>query len=244
MDKEIINKIKSKKPLERLDDNFVQYFLDKFLNQNYKLKNKLQNNNLKKKEQMIIIKNVRNELNKIYGQFWIDNNLSLDSHKSTKERLNHYSYIYNKIFEVTGKKNRILDLAAGLNPLTYKNIKENYFIAAELTDYDCDKIREIFKKDRIKGEVIKINLFNYNKLPKADICFMFKLLDLVDHKLAEKLIKDANARYIIASFSTTDIKGRKMNYPRRGWFEIMLKRLNYEFTKFEVSNEIFYIVRK
>jgi len=35
-----------------------------------------------------------------------------------------------------------------------------------------------------------------------------------------------------------------MNYPRRGWFEIMLKRLNYNFEKFETSNEIFYIVKK
>ena len=35
-----------------------------------------------------------------------------------------------------------------------------------------------------------------------------------------------------------------MNYPRRGWFEVMLKRLNYKFVKFDMINEVFYIIEK
>ncbi len=247
MYEELINKIKEKKPLDKLDGNFVKYFIEEFFKRNFKLKKKFSDEKFKSKDFEIVVKNVRNELNRIYGQFWIGDELNLESHKSTKERLEYYDYIYKKIFDITGKPKRILDLGAGLNPLSYKSIKDVYFIATELTDYDFDKIKEIFKKDRIKGEVIKLDLFNYEKLPEADVCFMFKLLDIIEtkgHKLAEKLIKDADCKYIVISFSVIDVKGRKMKYPKRMWFEVMVKRLGFNFNTFEISNEIFYVVGK
>ena len=76
---------------------------------------------------------------------------------------------------------------------------------------------------------------------------MFKILESLENKghlLSEHLIKSFKADYIIVSFSTVDIKGRKMNYPRRGWFEIMIKRLGFDFEIYEDYNEIFYIVKK
>ena len=67
----------------------------------------------------------------------------------------------------------------------------------------------------------------------------FKAKVLRDHHKLE-----IDAKYLVVSFSTVTIRDRRMNYPKRGWFEVMLNRLNYKFTKFETSNEIFYIVRK
>lgn len=246
--KDILNKIKSKKPLDRLDNEFVVSFLDDFLKKNPKIKNKFQEDKLKKKNLDLIVKNVRNELNKIYGQFWLKDDLSLESHRSTKERLDTYKNIYKIIFTLTGKPKKILDLGCGLNPLTYEFIgKDAYFICTELTDNDCNLLRTYFKKNNIRGEVIKTDLRTYSNFPEVDICFMFKLLESLEskgHSLAEHLINTIKAKYIVISFSTLNIHGRRMNYPRRGWLEVMLTRLGYKFSKFEEHNEIFYVVKK
>ena len=46
-------------------------------------------------------------------------NKLLISHKSTKERLEYYPGLYKSLFNITGKPASILDLACGLNPLSY-----------------------------------------------------------------------------------------------------------------------------
>ncbi len=246
--KEIIYKIKAKKPLGRLDDEFVLGFIDDFFKKNPKVKKKYLSGDFKKRDIELIVKTVRNELNIIYGQFWLSDKLDLEAHKSSKERNNFYHKLYKKIFSITGKPKKILDLACGLNPLTYNLIGNDvYFYVTELTSYDCNKLREYFNKNNIKGDIIKADLRTFRDFPQVDVCFMFKLLDTLetkDHKLAEDLIKSINAKYIVASFSTKTTRGKRMNYPRRGWFEMMIKRLGFEFAEHYEINEVFYIVRK
>lgn len=246
--KEIIDRIKAKKPLNRLDDEFVSGFLNDFFKRDAKSRKKFINNELKKRDIELIVKSVRNELNIIYGQFWLSDKLELEAHKSTKERIEFYDRIYKKIFSITGKPKTIFDLACGLNPLTYNLIgKDVYFYVTELTEYDCDQLREYFKKNNIKSEVIKVDLRTYNNFPKVDVAFLFKVLDSIEsngHLLAEHLIKSINAKYIIVSFSTKTTKGKKMNYPQRGWFERMLNRLNLKYEIHYEPNEVFYLVKK
>jgi len=244
---ELIQKIKEKKSLHNLEDHYVQEEINKFLKQNQKLKNKLKEKTLKKKDKEQIIKEVRNILNIVYGQFWIGEKLELDSHKSTKERIEDYNEIYQKIFSITGKPKTILDLGAGLNILTYKDYPEIHFIATELTKIDCEKIKEYYKNNKINAEIIQTDLRTHLEFPKADLCFMFKILDTIEkkgHKLAEELIQKIKAKYIVVSFSTITVHNQKMNYPKRGWIEQLTKRLEYETEKFETRNEIFYIIKK
>lgn len=244
----IIRKIKSKKPLDRLDDEFVASYLNEFLRINPKLKKNLDDGVLKKREERGIIKGVRSELNRVYGQFWLDDRMTLDSHKSTKERKSFYEDLYKKILLITGKPRTILDLGCGLNPLTYNLIgRDVYFIATELTNYDCSRLRKYFNDNNVKGEVVRADLREYNKFPKVGVCFMFKFLDSIEikgHKLSEYLVSTIKADYIVASFSTETMSGRRMNYPRRGWFEMMLKRLGYGYEKFCFGKEVFYVVKK
>jgi hypothetical protein len=241
----LIKKIKEKKPLDKLEDKYVEEKINLFLKNNPKIKvdfTNQKNSNFKR-----ILKEVRNELNKRYGIFWLSNELSLESHKSSKERLTFYKELYKKIFEITEKPETILDISSGLNPLSihYADFKGEY-IATELAKKDCDLLNEYFKQNHIKGKAIQLDLTKTNKFPKADMVFLFKVFDSVEekgHKLAESIIKSLDTKYIIISFATTTARNRKMNFPNRGWIEQLLKRLNLNYKKLEFENEIFYVVK-
>ena len=243
----ILAKIKQKKPLNNLSNEFVETQIEKFLQQNQKLRKSLLGEKLKKKIEEKIIKNVRSELNRIYGQFWIDEKQKLKSHKSTKERINNYDHIYSQIFSIAKKPKTVLDLGCGMNYITYTKFPEIEFIAVELTKSDCDNIKKYFIKNKIKGEVIQEDITKRLDYPHSNVCFMFKLLESLEikkHKFAERLIKNIDSDFLAISFSTKTIKNKKMNYPKRGWLEIMLKRLNLEYKHFETENEIFYVINK
>ena len=136
-----------------------------------------------------------------------------------------------------------MDLACGFNPLTYNQLDcKPKYIASELAKEDINNLNTYFKKNKINGKAIQQDLTKENKFPKADITFLFKILDLLTKKQSEYIITNLKSKYIIISFSTRTLKNIKMNYPRRGWLERMLKRLNKSYKKLSYSNEIFYII--
>ena len=229
---------------------------------------------IRSKEYSFLMKTIRGELREIYGVFVLDKkderidlllkleknpkienyNKMLKLHKSTKERLPYYEEIYKKIFDITGKPKSILDLACGLNPLAYNylNYKPKY-IATELAGDDCLFLEEYFKRLKIDGMSFSFDLLGKNavsmlKKLKADVCFMFKTLDsleTIERNISEKLIKAVNCKWLIISFPTVSIGGKKsIKQERRGWLEKMLERLKLKYEKFSAPNEVFYVVRK
>ena len=248
----LIEKIKDKPPLDRLDNGFVLHFINEFFKRSNTLKIKCENETLKEREIKKIVKEVRNELNKIYGQFWkvkkVKLNLNYDIHQSTFERKEFYHSLYEKLFSITGKPKTVLDIGAGLNPLSYGLIGNDvFYYVNELTKEDCNLIEEYLKKNKFKFEILQGDVLEIKEFPEVDVCFLFKILDsldLRDHKTSENLINKIKANYLIVSFASVTTKNRGMNYPRRGWFEQMLKRLGYKFNKLEFVNEIFYVIKK
>ncbi len=253
MIEQLLKKIKAKKPLEKLDDNYVRPFILEYFRKNPKIKKKLDAYSEKDVEKSLffekIVKAIRNELNKSYGVFWLKEGSSFEAHSSTYERKEIYSELYHQIFSITGVPSRILDLSAGLNPLSYpymKPFKGTYF-ATELTKKDCETLEKIFKKEHIVGSVLQIDLLNFEKLPSTDLCFLFKILDVIDfkgHKRSEELLKKIPASWLIVSFSTTTLSQRTMNQPKRKWFEQLLKRLDWHYQVLTFPNEIFYVIQK
>ena len=178
------------------------------------------------------------------------------THASTKERLQDYEDIYKKIFAKTGKPKSILDLGCGLNPasIPFMKLKKVRYIASDINKHDLSFIEDYFEVEAIDGKTLLLNLQEIKKknifktLAKVDVCFLFKVLDPLEpsksHKLSELLIQAIPAKWIIASFATTTLASKKMRFPARGWIERMLKRIGYSFSKFEISNEIFYVIEK
>lgn len=248
MHQDLISKIKEKKPLQRLPDSFVEEEVLLYLKQHPKLQ-KTDFTHPKSKGFKEILKGVRDTLNKNYGVFWLNEETTLESHSSTKERMKIYPVLYKKIFEITGIPTSILDLSCGLNPLSYPYMKpfNGEYIATELTEKDCETLKIIFKKENIKGKVLQLDLLKTQEFPKTDITFLFKILDILDrkgHKPSEELLKKIPSTWIVISFSTTTLRNTKMNYPRRGWIEQMIKRLHWTSTFLEFENESFYVIKK
>lgn len=271
---DLIKQIKAKKILANLDDSFINYHLDKYFKENPKLLKKIDKKKIRKK----IIKDIRYICNKAYGMFItkeyfkkekllqqyknnpIIGNLNklLSIHKSTKERLPIYPEIYETLFSLTTNPKSVLDLGCGLNPLSIKYIKNNIikkYYAYDISKKDLEFVKKSFNliNKNIKIITKSLNLLKIKdqtiKLPKTDICFMFKLLDHIDltrgHKLSEKLMKAVNSKYIIISMPTVTLIGKKKKYLTNNWIKYMVLRNKWKFIKrFIIGNEEFFVVEK
>ncbi|MEW6063072.1 MAG: hypothetical protein AB1571_01740 [Nanoarchaeota archaeon] len=239
---EIISDIKNKKELKGLDNKFIQTIasdngdiLAKFSKIDFK---KLKRTREYKK----FFKNIRKKLRLVYG---ISNELSF------KERYPCYKEIYPKIFSITGFPKTILDLACGLNPLSYEFLGcKPFYYASELTEKDCIIIKNFFEKNNIKGSVFKFDLLNddYKKLPESDVCFLFKVLEALEAvklNLSREILQKIPAKYVIVSFAKVAL-GQKTKIKKKGriWFRSMLKALGYPYDILDIGNEIFFVIKR
>jgi hypothetical protein len=274
---ELISKIKSKKELNQISDDFVKNQLFSYLQQ--KPKAILILDKVKSAKYKLIVKEIRSKLRGLYGQFRSEDMLHvrrdfmeqfklaskvkrkkildeiLKTHSSTKERLDHYDLLYRKIFAVVGKPKVILDLGAGINPLSfsYMNLRSVDYYAYDLSHDEINLLNDYFfilseEKKNFFGKAEVLDLLHLADLPKADLCFLLKMTDVLDrgkgHKMTELVIKNIQAKFVVVSFPTFTMSGKKMNFPKRKWFELMCRRLVYSFNSFKFNNELFYIIKK
>ena len=174
---------------------------------------------------------------------------------STKERLNYYESVYKHIFEITGDPSTIIDIGAGINPLSFPFMDLDFvnYHAYDIDEKDVTFLNEYFKimREEIDGcaEILDVRSAKTEYFPHADIVFLFKVVDLLDTKkkkysyeLIRGLLESNKANYIIASFATKTLTRKKMNLQRRVGFEKALARLNFQWKDFSIENEIFYVI--
>ena len=232
---EIVKKVISKRELKDIDDNFVKSLILE-LSKRYKGE--------------ILFKESRKILRLIYGMYK-SKELTLEKHLSTRDRLSYYKEIYENIFKITGKPNSILDLGCGINPLSYQYLscKPEYYACDIGKDY-IGVINDYFNKNNIKGNAFIFDLINgdYNNLPKADVCFLFKVLEsleLIKRDISKDIIKKLNCNYIIVSFAKKALGGRiTIRKKGRSWFRRILNKLDYKYEILDIGDEIFYVIKK
>jgi 16S rRNA (guanine(1405)-N(7))-methyltransferase len=180
----------------------------------------------------------------------------LSTSLSSKERLKDYKDIYKQIFILTGKPKSILDLGCGLNPLSFifMDLDCLEYHAYDIDTEDIGLLNNFFKtmKDRgLNGSASILNIKNLKdvlNLPRADMVFLWKIIDLINtknDKPGEELIKILMKKtdHLVVSFSTKTLSGKNMFLPRRKGFEMMLKRIGLSFDYIKFSNEIFYVIK-
>ncbi len=264
----ILNKIKQNKKYKTISDDIVKNEIKAYLKSNPNIS----------KIDKEAIKEIRAKLHRIYSSYQTKKrkkrDLYLEELKqkpneyeiqkkllsitiSTKERLLNYQNLYKQIFKITKKPKIIIDLGAGMNPLSYPlmNLKKIIYYAYDIDVEDIDflnKYFKIMKPQGLNGKAAILDIRNLPKvsnLPQSDIIFMFKLIDLIDaknKKISEQLIKILikKTKFIISSFATATLSRKPMNLPKRRGFELMLERNSLKFKTIKISNEVFYIIFK
>jgi len=186
----------------------------------------------------------------------------LETHSSTKERLPIYEKLYHNIFQITGEPKTLLDLGSGINPFSYifMKVKNLNYHTFDLSNHEVSLINIFFKQQSINGTAKVLDLLELKeskntkktgaskKLPEADVAFLFKMTDALDqgkgHKTTEIILTKIPAKFVVVSFATKTMSGKKMTAPRRSWMEWLCKRVGYTYKILEFTNEIFYVIRK
>lgn len=258
----LVSDIKKKRELQGISESIIKEKLLSYLKQNPKLNLE----NKRSSDYKKVIKEVRATLRRQYGLFreekitedFTNIQKMLLSHSSTKERLPFYPELYKQIFQITGNPTSIIDLACGINPLSLEFMgpdKLRYY-AYDISEKEIALLNKYFswknKSNRAFNGLAQVldisNVDSVKKVPKADLCFLFKIVDILDqgkgHKKSEEVIKAVPTRFVVVSFATATMSGKPMTAPRRRWMEWLCKRLGYSYEILEFSNEIFYVVRK
>ena len=192
----------------------------------------------------------------------------LQTHLSTKERISIYPELLALIQNMLQKINcnlsgesvidSVLDLACGLNPIAYyyftKSIKTR-FVCNEQSDLDCAQLNTFFQNNHLPAnahsfdlvrETTKLQLAPLDQ--KYDVCFLLKTLDTLESQrlyVTYDVLKNIRARLIVASFPIRSIRGKRMDRSEQiFWFEKMLGRLEFKFTRQVIGDEVFYFCNK
>jgi len=272
---QVVGAVKRKQELAALDDAFVRERIQKILKKERRISEKISKSNSFKEfsrsaEFKALKSLVREELRKVYGVFQKEKkgtkrkisagNASpeerLRTHQSSDERFLFYPEVYKKLFAITGKPTTLLDLGCGANPYSYAYLTcAPYYVAVDLPSQDLQDIADFFRSKKVKGEVFGIDLVkDYKKVGQLldqnhfDIAFLFKLLDsleTVKRNISRSLLDSINATWLVVSFPTVSIGGKKhIKKERRTWFEKLLTRKGWHWQEFEVGEEVFYVVLK
>ncbi|MBD3249059.1 hypothetical protein GF336_03365 [Candidatus Woesearchaeota archaeon] len=267
----LIEKIKEKRELSYVDDALVREYIEEYFKRNPGEKEKVEAG--EKKAVKKILKSVRNSLRLVYGSFLSRDYLKMDEkldelkkkidtgntedalemhkeilrlHASTRERLSFYKDFFEEIFALTGKPSSILDIGAGLNPVAYPfmGLSDVEYNAYELNSKDAAFIQKYFDIMKIDGKAEKMDITKDVPSVRADVCFALKLVDIVDNKTVERVVRGLDVKFIAASFPTKTVSLRRMNVVRRGGFQRMLARQGLSYEKIEFENELVYVIKK
>ncbi len=249
---ELVNAIKQKKELSGLADKLVTDILE-----NYLKKHKITIQNISSRDKKIIIKEVRLQLRNLAGRFQKSIKKRIDlleknkieellkTHSSTLERINFYPELKSLIEKLNIKS--ILDIGCGLNPIALASQDIEYY-ASDINEEDLKLIELFFRKNNIKGKVFFYDISSLsNNLPKADLCILFKILDIIEkrpHQLTKKILEKIDCNYFLISFATRTLSGKPMKFKRRKWLEFLLKNIRYQYKIISSNNEIFYLIQK
>ncbi len=269
---DIIHDILAKKELSGIEHSFVEAILEKELRKNPKLEKQLDKISARSEAYTSLIKSVRAIIRRnvslyegdprhreaLLAELRQSSNSAqqeeiithlLSTHASTNERLPFYNQVYKQIFAITGKPESVLDIGCGLNPVSFP--EDAKYVGVDIDRNLCSAVDQYFDIVGMDGECKIVDVKGIQQiksLPKSDVAFVFKLLELIEkgegHKLSELLIQALPAKWVVVSFPTITSSQRPMKQPRRAWIELMLKRIGYKYEMFTIPNEIFYVINK
>lgn len=212
------------------------------------------------------IRLTRDLLRKVYSAFTSGKLLNIKNkseewflrkHLSTRERLEHYSGLYKKLFH--GLKNcSVIDLGSGINGFSYKlfpkKLEINY-ISVEAVGQFVDLMNFYFKKENLTAKAIHESLFNIKKIKeivesckKPRIIFLFKVIDsleMVERDYSKNLLEEMIplCDRMVVSFATRSMIKQDKFKANRKWIIDFIKENFKLLEDFEEGNERYLIFK-
>ncbi len=226
---------------------------------------------VKKKE---IDKAARKKLHQIYGAYFDQRSASaferaiqgkpespeeikafcrelMDLHSSSQERLDDLSAFYEKIFEITGLPQRMIDLACGLNPLSYPWIYDHG--AIPYMGYDIDQkttqlMNDLLVSFGFPAQVSFNDVFlNIPEHQESDVIMLLKALPCLEQQekgVSLKLLTEIKCRFLVVSFPSKSLggksKGMEANY--EAFLNSVVDDSSHAIHKITFEREIVYVL--
>lgn len=177
----------------------------------------------------------------------------MDLHSSSQERLEDLSGFYRQIFEITGKPARIIDLACGLNPLSYPWIHEHD--AIPYVGYDIDQKTTQLMNDLLTsfGYPVQVR-FNdlFLEIPEHqsdDVVMLLKALPCLEQQekgISVKLLTAIRCKYLVISFPSKSLggknKGMEANY--ESFLNVIVDETCFTIHKINFVRETIYVLER
>jgi len=173
-------------------------------------------------------------------------------HESTKEHAQIVDEFYKKVFKITGTPKSVLDLGAGLTPLTipWMNLPKG----AKYRAYDIDIeelafLNEFFKLLKIDGQADTADLLCKVPKDKADLALLLKVLPPLEWQekgSIKRVLENINAPTIIVTIPIKflGLKGTTMPKSFEETLQKICENKNWPFQRIEFETEITYIIKK
>jgi 16S rRNA (guanine(1405)-N(7))-methyltransferase len=175
----------------------------------------------------------------------------LEQHASTRERLPHLDEFYERIFALTGVPETILDLACGLNPLSFPWMGLPGGAAYHAYDIHLPRVKFINHYFRLQGldELAEQrDILVAPPLQEADAAFLFKEAHRLEQRQRGCNIRlwDAlNVRFLLVSLPAVSLTGRRnLAEKHRRLVHNTLAGKTWPVTEIQVHDEIVFCIEK
>ena len=174
----------------------------------------------------------------------------LNKHASTRERLPLTSMdaLYGRLFEITGRPGRVLDLACGINPV-YLGARGVRTVGVDISGDAVSLVNAFGETYGAPVCAVCADVLCDGAIPGEwfDVALMFKVLPLLERQktgAAARVMSAVNAAYLVASFPTRTLGGRNVGMAAHygDWMDAHVPAGRTVAGRFETENELFYIL--
>lgn len=181
----------------------------------------------------------------------------LDLHSSTRERREFLEDLYTRLFALTGRPGRILDIGCGLHPFSvpFMGLRpEREYVAWDIDRRLVDLIARFFKAAGIQGsaecrDILSVKPEQALPTSAGDLVLLLKTMPTVEQERkgsALRLLDGFRKAWMLVSYPTVSIGGAlredmRMHYHAE--FTLLADTLGLRFETMEFPTETFYLTR-
>ena len=175
----------------------------------------------------------------------------MQAHASTRERLPILDEFYETIFANLPPIHTVLDLACGLNPLSYPWLPlpgDVEFTAVDIYGDMLNFIQDFFELAGVNGRTQQRDIIGNPPTEPYDLILLLKTLpclEQVDKHAAVNLLDAVNGSYLVISYPAQSLGGRSKgmveNYTEQ--FMGLVNGRNWQLHRFEFATELAFLVK-